>query len=112
MGVIFQKFGKDYDEELLESVENYMYDNEIESIEDIDEYDMRNYVIENFINYKDVIGYYQAWNYISDGVRLNEALYLANEYGYDTKDLNVELLATILCQDKLREELEEFISEL
>lgn len=112
MGVIFQKFGKDYDNSLLGSIENYMYDNEIDAIEDIDIDDMRDYVFENFITYEEVITYYEAWSYIGDGLRLNEALNIANEYGYDIKSLNVELLATILRQEDLQEELEKFISEI
>lgn len=112
MGVIFKKFGDRYDEELLLSIENYMYDEGIEDISDIDVDDMIEYVRDNFISYEEVVTYYNAWQYIGDGVRLNNAIDLAVDFGYETKSLNVELLATLLKQQELEEELQEIANEL
>lgn len=101
MGVIFQNFRDNYDDGLLEAIEKYMYDEEIEDISDIDVDDMIEYVRGNFIPYQEVIYSDEAWKYIANGSRLNDAIDLAVEYGYEIKDVNCELLATLLRQEDL-----------
>ena len=72
---------------------------------------------ENFETYDDaveycysqeVVYYYDAMQYlIKNDTSLKESLELADELGYSTKDLNSELLATLLYQSELINEIEE-----
>lgn len=112
MGVIFQKFIKDYDAGLLEAIENYMGDEGIEDISDINIADMVNYVRDNFIPYQEIIYFDEAWSYIGNGRRLEDSIDLAVEYGYDIKDVNCELLATLLRQQDLEVQLSNIADEL
>ena len=56
----------------------------------------------------EVIYYHTAIEFLADNdASLCESLGIACEYGYETKNLNSELLATLLLQQKLSEELAE-----
>ena len=68
------------------------------------------------ISYEDVIYYSEAIKYLSrEDASLSDSLDIASEYGYETKDLNSELLATLLYQQRLNEqwcEISEQVEEL
>jgi hypothetical protein len=65
---------------------------------------------EHFIHYRDAIEYLSE-----EDCTLQDSLYLAYEYGLDTKDLNSCVLANILYNDnllKIYDEAEDFLSDL
>lgn len=54
------------------------------------------------INEQEIIYYHVAIDYLKENdPSLMESLELANEYGYEAKNLNSEILATILYQSNL-----------
>jgi len=69
--------------------------------------------ISSFINEEEVIYCNKAMEYLRDyDTCLDYALEEAQELGYETKDLNAELLATLSLQSKLREAIIPLIDEL
>ena len=90
-----------------------MNESEIGSADDIFEY------IEERINEIEVIYYDNAMKILSKyDPSLQESLEYASDLGYDCKDLNSELLATIACQewarqdlDDIRDDIEEVVEE-
>jgi len=70
-------------------------------------------VVSSFISEEEVIYYEKAMQILEDlDSSLIYPLNIAYNLGYDIKDLNSELLATLAIQDKLREELLPLIEEL
>ena len=66
-----------------------------------------------FINEQEVVYYSKAMQILEDlDSSLIYPLNIAYNLGYDVKDMNSELLATLAIQDKLREELLPLIEEL
>ena len=62
--------------------------------------------IEDVINQIEVIYYSNAIEFLSDNDRsLTESMELAHEYGFEPKDINSELLATILKQKLVRDDV-------
>ena len=90
-----------------------MDESEIGSADDVFEY------IEERINEIEVIYYDNAMKILSKyDPSLQESLEYASDLGYDCKDLNSELLATIACQewarqdlDDIRDDIEEVVEE-
>ena len=90
-----------------------MDESEIGSADDVFEY------IEEKINEIEVIYYDNAMKILSKyDPSLRESLEYASDLGYDCKDLNSELLATIACQewarqdlDNIRDDIEEVVEE-
>ena len=59
-----------------------------------------------FVYSQEIIYYYKAMEYLKENDNsLNLSLEIAGELGFDTYSLNSELLATLLYQDNLRNEL-------
>ena len=81
-----------------------------------DNFDEFNDKVYEAISYEDVIYYSEAIKYLSrEDASLSNSLDIASEYGYEVKDLNSELLATLLYQQKLTEQwygIEEQVKEL
>ena len=70
-----------------------------------DNFDDFNDKVYEAISYEDVIYYSEAMKYLTrEDCSLSDSLEIANEYGYDTKDLNSELLATLLYQQRLQQQ--------
>lgn len=64
--------------------------------------DYRNMVFE-YIDEIEVVYYYNALQLFNlEDFDVDNALYLASEYGIETKDLSLELLATLELQEKLK----------
>ena len=65
---------------------------------------------------EEVIYYHQAIKYLMrEDASLSDSLDIASEYGYTTEQLNSELLATLLYQQRLTEqwyEIEQQVKEL
>lgn len=65
------------------------------------------------INEDEVIYYSNAIKYLSENdCSLRESLELADELGYEVKNINSELLATLLQQKNMNEELDGLVGEI
>ena len=65
------------------------------------------------IAYEEIIYYYKAMEYLSKyDNSLTESMELALELGYETENINSELLATLLYQDNLSIELHGLETEI
>jgi hypothetical protein len=65
------------------------------------------------ISEDEVIYYSNAIKYLSENdASLQESMRLADELGYETKNLNSELLATLLQQENLSQELSDLENEI
>jgi len=88
------------DTEWLSDVSFDMDEDEVTSIDNVIEY------LEDRINEIEVIYYDRAMKILSEhDASLRDSLGYADEMGFSCGDLNSETLATILCQEKAREEL-------
>jgi hypothetical protein len=88
------------DTEWLSDVSFDMDEDEVSSVDDVVNY------LEDRINEIEVIYYDRAMKLLSEhDASLQDSLGYAEEMGYSCGDLNSETLATILCQEKAREEL-------
>lgn len=88
--------GTDY----LSDISFDMDESEISSVDNVIEY------IEDRINEIEVIYYDRAIKILSENdPSLQTSMGYADDLGYRCKDINSELLATILCQESAREEL-------
>ena len=69
--------------------------------------------VNDAIMQEEVIYYYEAIKYLmNEDASLNQSLDIASEYGYTTEQLNSELLATLLYQQKLTEQWYEMETEI
>ena len=72
--------------------------------------------VNDAIMQEEIIYYSKAIKYLmNEDASLNQSLDIASEYGYTTEQLNSELLATLLYQQKLTEqwyEIEQQVKEL
>ena len=72
--------------------------------------------VNDAIMQEEVIYYHKAIKYLmKEDASLSDSLDIASEYGYTTEQLNSELLATLLYQQRLTEqwyEIEEQVKEL
>ena len=88
------------------------------SFEDYDygEFETADDLIEDFqerIREEDIIYYYKAMKYLKENdSSLNESMALANEMGYTCENINSELLATLLYQQNLIEELSDLTNDI
>ena len=97
----------------LSSISFDMDESEIGSADDVINY------IEDRINEIEVIYYANAMKILMEhDPSLQESMEYADDYGYRCKDINSELLATILCQewarqdlDNIRDDIEEVVDE-
>ena len=79
---------------------------DVEYLTDIDNEDELRETIEERISEQDIVYYARAMEYLSEHDNsLHDSLELAAEMGYYLQDLNSEILATLLYQKNLREEL-------
>jgi hypothetical protein len=86
--------------------DNLLHD-EINDIDELIE------VVQERVNEIEVVYYSEAMKLLSvHDASLSTSLSLASDFGYNTIDLNSELLATLLIQQMLSEELNEVIEEI
>tara|TARA_R110000803_G_scaffold61111_1_gene120812 strand:+ start:681 stop:1043 length:363 start_codon:yes stop_codon:yes gene_type:complete len=94
-----------YDEDKIKKINSF--DELIDELQETDAFNV------------EIIYYSRAMEYLTQNdTSLTESLELASEYGYETKNLNSELLASILASENAREEfydlqgeIEEFFEE-
>ena len=111
---------KTRNERLMEIFENYdslnhyvdfnaqmLEDNNFQTLEDLREY------LEDRVRECEIIYYYNAMDYLKDKDNsLRTSLEIASSYGYELKSLSSEVLASLLLQEDLIEELINFIQEV
>ena len=69
--------------------------------------------IQDAINSEEIIYYSRAMEYLKENdSSLNESMSLASDLGYTPENLNSEILATLLYQQNLNEELNELYNEI
>ena len=74
--------------------------------------DFREYIVESILNFE-IIYYSKAIEYLKENDNsLTRSLEIADELGLELANLNSELLATLLYQDKLYNELWEIENEI
>jgi hypothetical protein len=107
-------------ERLIEAFENYdslkhyvdfnsqtLKDNMFETSEYLREY------LEERIRETEIVYYTTAMDYLKDNDNsLRTSLEIASNYGYELKNLSSEILASLLLQEDLMEELINFINEV
>lgn len=100
-------------------VEVYIEPSDVEDVTDIDEFERVVDIDRAISEQSEIIYYSRAMEYLSQqDPSLHEACEAAAEYGYETKDLSSEILASILNEKKtreiywdLRDEIEEILQE-
>lgn len=71
------------------------------------------YFSDTYIHTAEVIYYHKAMEFLLEhDASLATSIELAHEYGYETEAINSELLATLLLQQMLSEELHDLDSDL
>lgn len=106
-----EKFFNKISEELEFDIMDYIQDYELEDINDYDELeekleDERAFDIE-------IIYYAKAMEYLMEhDTSLSESMEIADEYDYDTKNINSELLASLLASRNAREEFYDLQDEI
>ena len=89
---IFEYFNKEN--------ENFLFD------------DFREYIVDSILNFE-IIYYSEAIEYLKENDNsLTRCLEIADEQGFEVSKLNSEILATLLYQDKLYNELWEIEEEI
>jgi hypothetical protein len=113
-----ETFFKELSKELQFSISGVIYDEDkIKEINSFDE--LIGELQETDAFNVEIIYYARAMEYLTQNdTSLTESLELASDYGYETKNLNSELLASILASENAREEfydlqgeIEEFFEE-
>ena len=84
---------------------------ELDEIKDMTRDNAEEFLTER-IGAQDIIYCNRAMSYLTEyDSSLYDSLGLAMELGYEVKDLNSEILATLLYQDKLKDELNYFLDD-
>ena len=111
-----EEFFNKISESLEFHIMDYLHDDELE---DINSYDELNDILrENYAFDVDIIYYHNAMKYLMEhDISLYQSMELASELGWQPKDINSELLASLLASDisqedfyKLQSKIEEFFN--
>ncbi len=102
-------FKEDSDFIELQNISSYIPEgSEIYDFDSLDEI-----LNENDFFCVEIMYYYKAMQYLMEHDNsLHESMYLAHELGYTCKDLNSEILASLLYSEKLREEFFNYKNEI
>ena len=93
---------------------NYLCDLDINYIlEDCEDIEEVREAVEQMIQEHEIIYYNNAIEFLKEEDQsLHESIELAKEYGYSIEDLNSELLATLLNQSRMMDEVEDLLKLL
>ena len=95
--------------ELLDNIDIYVCADDLKDVNTSDE--LRDYLESNDAFECEVIYYSNAMAYLLENdASLTESIELAIEYGYELKNINSELLATLLKCKNIRDEFENLVS--
>ena len=110
----FNKISENLEFDILDELGTF------DCIDDINSYDELEEILnENGAYNIEIIYYYKAMEYLQENdTSLSESMSIADEYGYEPKNINSELLASLLASQNAREEfydlqdeIEEFLEE-
>jgi hypothetical protein len=86
---------------------NYLIDSEHNNLEEFTEF------LNDYIREHEIIYYSEAINFLRESdPSLRESLEIAEQLGYSPKNLNSEILATLLIQSYMDEEASKLIEEI
>jgi len=103
-----EEFFEELSKQLDFDIDEYV---EVEDIEDYDE--LYEQLEDKGAFQQEVIYYSNAIEYLKENdASLQESMEIADEYGYAPKDINSELLASLLKSQKCREEFSELRGEI
>ena len=93
---------------------NYLCDLDINYIlEDCEDIEEVREAVEQMIQEDEIIYYNNAIEFLKEEDQsLQESIELAKEYGYSIEDLNSELLATLLSQSRMLDEVDDLLKLL
>jgi len=81
-----------------------------------DHYDARDFILEQLEDHGafqvDIIYYHKAHQYLAKHQAIEEALEIAEEWGYEIKDLNSEMLASLHASQESRNEFLDLSMEI
>jgi len=112
-----EKFFNKISENLEFDIMDYLQTDELDDINSYDELEIE--LNENGAYDIEIIYYATAMEYLTENdTGLHESMSIADEYGYEPKNINSELLASLLASQNAREEfydlqdeIEEFLEE-
>tara|TARA_R110000787_G_scaffold274880_1_gene382984 strand:+ start:77 stop:433 length:357 start_codon:yes stop_codon:yes gene_type:complete len=86
----------------------------LDELDDIHSYDeLEEELNENGAYDIEIIYYYKAMEYLKEhDTSLSESMAIADEYGYEPKNINSELLASLLASQNAREEFYDLKDEI
>ena len=106
-----EKFFNKISENLEFDIMDHLTSDELDDINSYDELEIE--LNENSAYDIEIIYYYTAMEYLTENdTSLNESLSLADEYGYEPKNINSELLASLLASQNAREEFYDLQDEI
>jgi len=93
---------------------NYLCDLDINYIlEDCEDIEEVREAVEQMIQEEEIIYYNNAIEFLKEEDQsLRESLDIAQEYGYSVEEINSELLATLLSQSRMMDEVEDLLKLL
>lgn len=107
----FKELQKDFDlnQNYIEEIENKIIEKKFETKDEIIDF-IDDYVSDNNLTDVNIIYYASAMEFLSENDNsLERAMELASDYWYQTKQLNSELLASLVASGIEREEFWKFI---
>jgi hypothetical protein len=101
-------------EKIVKALEGIDIDISVEDIKDIETFDdLDEYLADNDLFNVEIIYYSNAMEYlIENDPSLREALGLAHDMGYEPKNLNSELLASLLASENVRSDFYDLKGEI
>lgn len=106
-----EKFFNKISEELQFDIMDYFQTDELEDINDYDELEEK--LSDECAFDVEIIYYYKAMEYLMENdTSLHESMEIADEYGYEPKNINSELLASLLASRDARDEFAELHNEI
>ena len=106
-----EKFFNQISKELQFDIMDYFSSEELEDVNSYDELEIE--LNENGAYDIEIIYYARAIEYLKENdTSLFESMQIAQEYGYEPKNINSELLASLLASQNAREEFYELQDEI
>ena len=106
-----EKFFNEISKELQFDIMDYFQTDELEDINAYDDLEIE--LNENGAYDIEIIYYHKAIEYLKEhDTSLSESMSIAEEFGYSPKDINSELLASLLASQNAREEFCELQDEI
>ena len=106
-----ETFFNEISKKLEFDIMDYIQDDELEDINNYDELEEK--LLDECAFNIDIIYYGNAMEYLKEhDISLLESMEIADEYGYELKNINSELLASLLASHNAREEFFDLRNEI